>query len=114
MNGLNGGDLRQRITLQSPGTPGTTDTAGQRSPVWTTIGTYWAKITPTGGTEAPNAARNKAVSDMTIDMRWNGLSISPLWRVLYGSRTFAIQNANNVEERNISWKLTCKEVSNPA
>jgi SPP1 family predicted phage head-tail adaptor len=112
VTGPSAGDYRQWITLQRPTTPGATDSAGQRLQAWTDVGSYNAKVYGTAGVELTNALRLKAVESVMVEMRWNGLAIVPTWRILYNGRTLLIESAINEEERNIKWKLTCKEVKN--
>ena len=105
------GPMRQRITLQARTTA--PDPFGQDVEVWTTVGTYWASIRQLTGREIFNADRLKYTANHVIEMRYAAPINPATSRILFNGRTFRIEQANNVLERNRQWELMVTEVKNP-
>jgi SPP1 family predicted phage head-tail adaptor len=89
------------------------DNAGQKAPAsWsnvTGLTSLWASITTTGGKEFYTAQRTNAEITTLIELRYIA-GITAKMRVKYGSRAFDIIYSNNVDEKNETWLLSCKEV----
>ena len=68
------GKMRHRVTLQIPDPPAnrSNSTKGKPDTVWTTIGTYWARLEPLTGRELVNAKQIKPEISHRITMRVNG------------------------------------------
>lgn len=104
------GPMRQRVTLQSPAQ--SSDGYGDPVTTWTTVGTYWARVVFTGGTEAVNAQQDRALETHRITMRYVS-PIDPSMRLLYVNRILNILTVNNVDERNREYEITAREVLQP-
>ncbi len=103
--GLNAGDLRQRVSLQ---TATETLTNGQLIAVWATTASYWAKVVAIGGTEALNAGKLTPVRTFEITLR-NVATITEKQRLLFGSRILNITSVAEVGERREGLKITASE-----
>ncbi len=102
---LTAGQQREQITLYSP----TNSTDGSVEPSYTSVRTVRAQVLPGSGGE--NAADNQvsAVGSWTIRM-WNpGLTVTPGWRVGWGSRTLNIVSAFDPSQLGHELHLECKE-----
>jgi SPP1 family predicted phage head-tail adaptor len=113
---LQAGHLRHFITIQRKS--GATNTTGEETDTWTTLGSSWASVEPfidsrRGGTEEMQGSQLIAISWMKIRMRYMlDISILPRDRVTWNGRIFDIVNVNNREERNAELELICKERQN--
>lgn len=101
------GRLTHRVTLQS--SSGSADSFGQPSPVWSSVGTYWAQVSPLSGREAERARQVRADTTHTVTMR-DVYAITPEMRLLYGSRVLNVVEVRNIDEADKELRLTCSEV----
>jgi SPP1 family predicted phage head-tail adaptor len=69
----------------------------------------WAKVEHVSGTERENQEMVSATGKYEIKIRYNS-NVSEKDRVLFGTRTFEINEINNYQERDIYQVLTCTEV----
>lgn len=84
---INAGDLRERITLQSP--PTGRDSLGQRSGAWVDESTVWAAAWPLSSREM--LAAGQIQSEVTVRFRIRYRSgVLPSWRVLWRGVPHAI------------------------
>jgi SPP1 family predicted phage head-tail adaptor len=106
------GEHRQRVTIQNPMTPETSDTFAQPTGTYTTIGTFWAFVKPLQGHELVAAKQVKAQATISIRIRWQGSSIpiTPLSRIIFNGRTFGLFDVKNIEERNRSYEMVAYEI----
>jgi SPP1 family predicted phage head-tail adaptor len=100
------GKLRHSVTIQK--LTGTLDAAGQEVQAWETYGVRWAAIEPLQGRELFSARQIHAEITTRITVRYLA-GVTPKMRVLFGSRTFDIQEVINPEERNAELQLMCIE-----
>lgn len=115
MRGPAAGDLNQLVTILAPPTSGGDGYGQDPTGAWPPVVTVWASVKQTQGRESPNADRMKAVSTIEVEMRHLGTTIpqpTAINRLMYRSRTFAIESVANVEERDYLLRLVCKEVVN--
>ena len=107
---MNAGEYRHLITVQklNDTTPYTQGTDGSSAENWVTLATVWAKVKPLTGREFTAAQQTQADLTHNIYTRYTP-GISPDDRVVWGTRTFDIIDAVNVDERNVELILRCKE-----
>lgn len=106
------GALRHKVTVQKPDPDSAYDDAGQRVTEWLdVVADYWADIRSLSGGERFAAAQQQSIRTHVIRMRWCPAlaSIDAAWRVQFGARVFAIESADNVNERNVELVLRVVE-----
>lgn len=103
---MRAGRLRQRVELQM--TSQTRNTWGDVVEAWATYDTVWAGIRPVSGTERRAAQQAQAEVTHEIRIRYHK-GVSPIHRVLYKTRVFAINSIINQDERNKELVLQCTE-----
>jgi SPP1 family predicted phage head-tail adaptor len=112
------GELQKRVELQTLQAFDSQrqDRYGQAPPVWTAVGTFWAKIKTLSGRELVNAQQVKATVTHSIRMRYQGagVRIAPDMRFLYAGRFFNIGVVLNEDERNVWLDILCTEQKVPA
>ena len=75
---------------------------------WATYDTIWAHIKPLSGTERRAAQQAQAEVTHEITIRYHK-GVSPIHRVLYKTRVFAINSIINRDERNKEIVMSCTE-----
>lgn len=105
---MNPGELRQRVTLQRPGTP-TPDAMGGRSVPWANVGTTWAHVEPLEGNERLRAMQVSPRLSHRITMRYRP-GVTSAMRVLYGARVFGLRSVIDPDERHERLVLLAEEV----
>jgi SPP1 family predicted phage head-tail adaptor len=105
---MRAGRLRHQITIQQS-TPAQ-NAKGEPIDSWGTFATVWASIEPIGGGE--RFAADQVIADAThrVTIRYTA-GVEPKMRVLFGSRVFDIREVRNLEERNRTMELTCRELN---
>src|SRR5574341_254423 len=98
------GDLRQRITLESPTLTG--DAMGSSMMVWADEGTVWAAVWPISAQEQIQSAGTAMVATHRVQMRYRS-DLLPTWRVKFGERYLAIVSLVNRNELNRTLDLIC-------
>lgn len=105
------GKMRHRVTIQSPvpnQNPFTTTTSN-----WTTVGTFWARITVLKGSEKSAQGQQTQMMSHSITMRYPGVNytISAGYVVLFGTRQFLVLDGiENEEEYNYQLVLLVREL----
>jgi SPP1 family predicted phage head-tail adaptor len=84
---LNSGDLRHRLTLQSP--PAGRDGAGARTGAWTTEGTVWGAAWPVSAREQLSAGQINSEVTVRFRIRYRD-DVRASWRVLWRGVPHAI------------------------
>lgn len=111
------GLLRNQVSIQSKDlTPNGQDEDGGELVTWDTALTCMAAILPIAQKENfETGASPQFVGQVThrVSIYWPGASVAICggMQVLFGSRTFVIQNPENVQERNRVLHLTCLEIN---
>lgn len=107
------GRLRQRIDLQAP-VESIGASSGEVLRSWNTVAAgVPAAIEPLSGREYFGMQQATAVADSRITIRWMA-GVTSKMRVQYGERQFEIvAPPRNVDERNRTIELTCREVERP-
>lgn len=103
------GELRHRVSLQSPG--GSRDALGERTTSWTTVATRWAKVEPFTARELFAAGQAQSEVSQRVWVRHDAAiaALDASWRVLFGSRVLVIDGVRNHEERDRWLELLCSE-----
>lgn len=102
---MRAGELRQRVTLQSPTT--TQDEFGSPVVTWGDVATVWARVTTTAGDETIGQGRASASLTHEVTMR-SRADVKPTWRAMWGTRVLEIGSvvADNVGREMV---LNCTE-----
>lgn len=105
------GKMRHVVTLQSP--PTDSDSFGQSSTTWVTVGVFRAFVKPLQGRELAIAQQLRADISHSVTMRWLGTSVKVdgTMRLLYKGRYLNIISVINVDERNKELDLVCQEIT---
>jgi SPP1 family predicted phage head-tail adaptor len=107
---MKAGELRHRVALQSP--TYTRDEGGQTTLTgWTTEATLWAKVETFSGREYQDDAQVVGENQLRVTLRWPlGETLGSDWRLLFGSRALQIDSVTNIDERNRTAVLACREI----
>lgn len=91
MAGINAGQYRTRVVIESP--TRTQNDIGEPVETWTTYATRWAKLEPSAGREFVAAMQVVPELRGIIKLRSDSLTraITPAMRLTYGDRTFDIE-----------------------
>lgn len=104
---MEAGKLRHRVRVQvNRGVP---DAAGEVQQAWVDfVPERWASITSLSGTAALIA--NQVNKDMLheVSMRWFP-GLTEEMRLVFKGRNLEIDSLNNVDERDIEWRMLAKE-----
>ncbi len=85
------GKFDQRVSIQAPPAPESpANSFNEPSGAWTTLFTRWAAIEPLSGREAYLAAQQQSNVTHKVTLRY--VPVSPLYRVVFGSRIFYIES----------------------
>jgi SPP1 family predicted phage head-tail adaptor len=84
------GQLRHRVTIQTPVDDGTMeDQYGQAEPEWADGSTIWARVRTPTGREAVNADQLKVELTHVVTTRYRA-SIDPTMQLVHGGKTLRI------------------------
>lgn len=103
---MKSGDLRHRITLQSPSY--SRNDYMENEVTWTDEVTVWAAIEWGSGRRYAEASQLNAEIKGVIRIRYRS-DVQPTWRIYYDGRYFQILSIANVMERGRELQLNCKE-----
>lgn len=104
----NPGDLRTKITLQ---TPTITKAAGGAQVVtWSTIATVWAKWTNVHGSEVWQSQAVQAVGPATVLIRYRA-GVNAACSILKGTERYEIVSVDNIQQRNEYLELKVKSAT---
>ena len=108
---MKAGELRHRVSLQSP--TYARDSGGQNLiSGWTTEATYWARVESFSGREYEDDAQVVSETQLRVTLRWPlGQTLGSDWRLLFGSRVLHIDSVTNLDERNRTAVLVCRETA---
>lgn len=103
------GKRRARITIQAP--PTGQDAMGAPNQAFTDYVTIWARVKSVSGTEAfAGQQYNPEQTHMIeIDVSTQTKTITPLYRIIYGSKILDILNINSPERDLDPIYIVCKE-----
>lgn len=111
---ISAGELRHTVQIQQPQyTPGASGIS-LTPQNWTTVRTTQAAIYTAGGRETSMAAQIVSSVSHVVKARWTATVVKANYRVVFGSRTFTVQYAENVLERDRVLLLYCLEVDGGA
>lgn len=104
---MRAGDLRHRITIQTPAE--TSDTDAGLAANWTDVATVWASINPISGREYFTAQETASIVTHRVRMRYR-TGIRPEMRLEFGQRYFRIDTIIDRDERRRELEIMCHEV----
>lgn len=104
---MRAGELRHRVTIQQK--TFSRDSYGGETITWTDVATVWAAVEPISGREYFTAQQTQAEVTTRIRIRHRA-GITPVMRVLWGTRLYDIISVIEVKERNREIHLMCQEV----
>jgi SPP1 family predicted phage head-tail adaptor len=93
---INAGDLRHRVTIESP--ERTSDEAGGAAIEWQGVAAVWAAIWSRTAGEKFSFDRIAGTATHDIWIRYRS-DVTPDMRIRYGNRVFAILGAIDVDDR---------------
>jgi len=104
----NPGDLRTKITLQTPAI--TKATGGAQVVTWSTLATVWAKWTNVHGSEVWQSQAVQAVGPATVLIRYRA-DVNTACSILKGTERYEIVSVDNIQERNEYLELKVKSAT---
>lgn len=106
---MNIGKLRHRITLLQQ--VNEVNDYGASTQTWKRVATVWADVRPLSGREYFSA--QQVQSEVTTQIWLRHIEgIKPTMKVKFGKREFEILSVLNIQERDVSLQLMCKETGN--
>ena len=106
---MNIGKLRHRITLLNQ--VNDVNDYGASVQTWRTVATVWAEVRPLSGREYFSAQQVQSEVTTQIWLRYID-GIKPSMKVKFANREFEILSVLNIQERDVSLQLMCKETVN--
>ncbi|WP_421863767.1 phage head closure protein [Parvibaculum sp.] len=106
MSGIAIGEMRERVTLQSPSR--TPDGAGGAEVTWTNSAPVWAKVEDRGGSERLAGERLAAGTKLRLTIRYRS-GITTEMRVLWNERALNIRAVGDPDGRKRFLVLDCEE-----
>lgn len=103
---MQAGQLRHKIALQSP--TEVSDGLGGVTVTWSTQHKCYAEIDPPKGRQFFVAGQKQNEVVQRIRIRYYS-SVTPEWRVRFGTRYFDIESIIDPDERNIEQIMMCTE-----
>ena len=104
---MRAGLLRQRLAVQS--VTRSQNNYGEPTDSWSTLTTIWGSVEPLQGRELFTARQVNPELTHKITVRYS-TAITPDKRIAFGSRAFDINQVRNIDERNKTMELICKEL----
>ncbi len=105
------GRLDKQITIKRRGSG--QDSIGQPTGTWATVATVWANIKPIGGREKIRAGAVESTLTHTIQCNYSAdllpATSSDDLQITYGSRTFRVTAARDVDEAHMEIIFDCEE-----
>jgi SPP1 family predicted phage head-tail adaptor len=106
VSGIAIGEMRERVTLQSPSR--TPDGAGGAEVTWTSGATIWVKVEEQRGSERLAGERLAAGTKLRLTIRYRS-GITTEMRVLWNARVLNIRAVGNPDGRKRFLVLDCEE-----
>lgn len=104
--GLRAGKLNKRVTIQQ--VTRTSDGGGGYTEAWAALATVWANVEPQSGSERWTAGQQGAGVEWQVTIRYRD-DVTPLMRVLYGSKVLNIRAVMDPDARSERLVLVCEE-----
>ena len=90
---LKSGEMNKRIVIQNP--TDSQGSTGEKTQIWNTFATVWAKVKPARGTELLDADQISNVIDTIFIIRkLTGLKRN--FRIIYDTQTYQIDAVNDI------------------
>lgn len=102
---MQAGKLRHRVTIRRA--TETVDSYGQAAKTYADLATVYAAVQPLTATELIAANQQQAMVTHKITMRYRSLLHTD--QIIHDSRTFEIGSIINLDERNVTLEVLCKE-----
>ena len=106
---MQAGKLRHKAQVQRNAGEGTLGAHGEITDNWVKDFDWWVSIETLSGRELELARQNFPTATHRITGRYDSRLNNTRHRLAYNGRTFHIEHADNVDQRNIEWVLTCGE-----
>ncbi len=103
------GDLRERVTLQTPGVP-VDDGGGGKTVFWADLATVWAAIRPVSNAERYYAQQIEATTTHEIFIRWRA-DVRNDMRILHCGAVYDVTSVQDVDGRRRFLRLLCEEAA---
>ena len=103
------GKMNKRIELQRK--TSARDSYGEPIETWSTYSRPWAKLVGGAGSEKILGQQLTGRAGVVLELHWRSPEPEITERVKLGTRTFDINDVDNVESRNRTLILTCTEVT---
>jgi SPP1 family predicted phage head-tail adaptor len=100
--------LNRRVTIQSRAAG--QDNFGEPNGAWSDVATVWAAVAPVRGAERYQAAQTQAQNEIKVTIRYRA-GLTPKNRLMLGARVLDIENIVNINERNETLEIFCKEAA---
>lgn len=112
---MQAGLLNKRLVLQRRTT--TVDAEGTPTDAWVSMGSVWAQVTPTAGTERIVAGEVEAQITHQVTLRYRadldpgvvGVTVLHNTRLLLGNRILDVRSGISPEEHHVELDLICIE-----
>ncbi|WP_158261164.1 MULTISPECIES: head-tail adaptor protein [Pirellulaceae] len=99
------GEFNKRVTYSQ-----LTGVDNHNKKTYSTVGTYWAKVTSSAGGEKPDKHGTQATRVYVVRIRNNGIEPKAEGQLLYKNKTLHIASVFDVDEEGVEWELSCTEV----
>lgn len=107
---LRTGALRRRLTIETA--TATSNTEGDTSTTWKSLGDVWASIEPASASEQQIAAQRGEKIDYDITLRFRSDLPPPgLLRFIYQGRIFFVRSMTDPGERRRWLNFSCEETA---
>ncbi len=105
---LSAGKLTQRVTVQYVASQEVAEETGQRTDVFSDLCTVWAEVLGKGGSETRKGEQQVAQYTHKVTIRYR-TDIDSSMRIIWGSRTLEIDNADDEDGRREDLVILCIE-----
>lgn len=102
---MNVGRMRHRVQIQRRAAQ-SNDPAED---TWPEVATVWAFVQPIRGDERYNQQRVESTADIKVTMRHGVPLDARNNRLVYGARIFDVESVINIDERDRTLEVYCKE-----
>lgn len=101
------GNLRERVALQVVAE--TKDGMGAAIQGWSTVAQVWADVAPMGVGEQWRRQQMQANANFKVTIRYRA-DVTPQMRIAWGTRTFQVRGATNLDQRKRYLEIACEEI----
>ena len=105
---MRAGQLRHRVTIQTPG--GSASAFGEVAETWSTVATVWAAVEPLKSEERRENDQGKTFTSHRVLLRYRD-DVTTAERLQFDGRVLNIASVVNDKEKGVMLELACIEVS---